>query len=162
VAGLIGATTVIVVGGLAWLVPVFRLPAPSGPYGIGTITWHWTDASRDELFSVDGGKREIAGQAWYPSPVTTKQGGPYVDDARALSANLVRVLSANGLLRLPPFTFNHFSLIRTHALVGSPVAPERFPVLIFLSGLGGFRQSNMAQVERLVSHGFVVIGLDQP
>ncbi len=41
--------------------------------------------------------------------------------------------------------------------------PEEFPgLLVFLSGLGGFRASNTYQIEELVSHGYVVVGLDQP
>jgi len=35
-------------------------------------------------------------------------------------------------------------------------------VLIYLTGLGGFRQSNLFQVENLVSQGYIVVGLDQP
>ncbi|MEP7289091.1 MAG: carboxylic ester hydrolase, partial [Chloroflexota bacterium] len=33
---------------------------------------------------------------------------------------------------------------------------------IFLTGLNGFRQSNTFQVEELVSHGYIVVGIDQP
>ncbi len=33
--------------------PVFHFPAPSGPYQIGTVIYHWVDRSRHELFSSD-------------------------------------------------------------------------------------------------------------
>ena len=35
-------------------------------------------------------------------------------------------------------------------------------MLIFLEGLTGYRQMNTFQVEELVSHGYIVVGIDQP
>ena len=37
-----------------------------------------------------------------------------------------------------------------------------YPVLIYLTGLDGFRAVSTFQVEELVSHGYIVVGLDQP
>ena len=37
-----------------------------------------------------------------------------------------------------------------------------YPVLIFLEGVTGYRQMNTFQVEELVSHGYIVVGIDQP
>ena len=37
-----------------------------------------------------------------------------------------------------------------------------YPVLIFLEGLGAFRQMSTFQVEELVSHGYIVVAIDQP
>lgn len=39
---------------------------------------------------------------------------------------------------------------------------ERFPVVVFVTGNLGYRQSNTVQVEELASHGFVVVAFDQP
>ena len=33
--------------------PVFRLSPPTGPYAIGTMTYHWIDADRPEIFTAD-------------------------------------------------------------------------------------------------------------
>ncbi|WP_433731666.1 hypothetical protein ACQP2Y_23295 [Actinoplanes sp. CA-051413] len=41
-------------------------------------------------------------------------------------------------------------------------AEGRCPVLVFLSGLYGFRSVSTFQLEKLVSHGYAVVGLDQP
>lgn len=35
------------------LLPVFHFPKPTGPYAIGTLTYHWVDPSRPELFTAD-------------------------------------------------------------------------------------------------------------
>ena len=37
-----------------------------------------------------------------------------------------------------------------------------YPVFIYLEGLTGYRQMNTIQVEELVSHGYIVVGIDQP
>ena len=39
------------------VLPVFRLPHPSGPYEMGTLTYHWVDANRPEVFSADSSAR---------------------------------------------------------------------------------------------------------
>jgi hypothetical protein len=46
----------------------------------------------------------------------------------------------------------------------APAAGDRpgFPVLLFLEGATGFRQMNTFQVEELVSHGYIVVAIDQP
>ena len=31
---------------LPWIIPVFTLPNPSGPYDVGTETHHWVDSTR--------------------------------------------------------------------------------------------------------------------
>ena len=45
-----------------------------------------------------------------------------------------------------------------------PAADDKlsYPVLIYLEGLTGYRQMNIFQVEELVSHGYIVVGIDQP
>jgi hypothetical protein len=42
---------------LPMVLPVFRFPHPSGPYEIGTLTYHWVDADRPEVFTADPGDR---------------------------------------------------------------------------------------------------------
>ncbi|MEU8241109.1 hypothetical protein AB0C07_22930 [Actinoplanes missouriensis] len=54
VAGLAGCMIVLVMSvALPVVVPVSQFPAPSGRYGIGTVTYHWVDQSRPELFTAD-------------------------------------------------------------------------------------------------------------
>ncbi len=98
-------------------------------------------------------------QIWYPvKGDTSGKRAPYVQDASALSSALGRAL------HLPGFTFNYFQEITTNAIPEAPVANvlPKYPVLIFLTGVDGFRQSNTFQVQELVSHGYIVVGLDQP
>ena len=142
------------------VLPVFHLPRPSGPYQIGTVTYHWVDTSRHEMFSADPhARRELMVQIWYPVKGDTSSArAPYVQDASALSSALARAL------HVPGFTFDSFQDVTTDAIPSAPVADDEpsYPVLIFLTGLTGFRQSNTFQVEELVSHGYIVVGIDQP
>ncbi|MGV0835463.1 alpha/beta hydrolase family protein [Mycolicibacterium thermoresistibile] len=141
-------------------VPVFSLPKPMGPYAIGTVTYHWRDDDRREIFDGDPAtRREVMAQVWYPAePGTETTPAPYVSDATTLAP------AAGRLLGLPGFVFSHLGIVPTHTTERPPLASDRprYPVLVFTSGLNGFRQSNMFQVEQLVSQGFVVVGLDQP
>ncbi|QOS76923.1 hypothetical protein JNUCC31_19045 [Paenibacillus sp. JNUCC31] len=59
--------------GLPLLFPVFSFDKPTGPYGIGTVSYDWTDESREELLtSTAGDKRELMVQIWYPTDQDTK------------------------------------------------------------------------------------------
>ncbi|MTE13373.1 alpha/beta hydrolase family protein [Nocardia aurantiaca] len=156
----IGIVVFVVSATAPVVVPVFRLPQPAGPYAIGTVTYHWRDADRREIFSTDpAARRELMAQVWYPAdPGAKAPTAPYVSDATTLSG------AAGRLLHIPGFVFDFWDMVPTHATQMPPMASTRpkYPVLVFASGLGGFRQSNMFQVEQLVSRGFVVVGLDQP
>jgi predicted dienelactone hydrolase len=142
------------------ILPMFRFPKPTGPYGIGTLTYHWVDTDRAEIFSADpDDRRELMVQIWYPAKADlSSPRAPYIEDAEAVAPALAR------FLHLPRFTFSHWKYITTHAIPSAPVADDEpsYPVLIFLEGLGGYRQQNTFQVEELVSHGYIVAAIDQP
>jgi predicted dienelactone hydrolase len=140
--------------------PVFHFPRPSGPYGIGTVTYQWTDVSRREVFSPDTQRpRELVVQVWYPARKgSSSSPAPYLPDADAVTTALAR------LHHLPDVSFQYLTYVTTNAAASVPVADDQpsYPVLIFLEGLTGYRQMNTFQVEELVSHGYIVVGLDQP
>ena len=156
----LGLLGLLVSVALPTLLPVFRFPQPSGPYAIGTTTYHWVDAERREIFAADPqARRELMAQIWYPAkadPVAPR--APYSQDVAALTSAFAR------LHRKPEFLFGNVQYATTHAIPSAPVADgePRYPVLLFLEGVTGFRQMNTFQVEELVSHGYIVVALDQP
>ena len=139
--------------------PVFRFSAPTGPYAIGTIIYHWIDAGRAEIFTADpSDRRELIVQVWYPArPNPSAPRARYLPDGSVL-APVAR------LLHLPGWVFTHLKYDMTNAMPTSPMADgtDAFPVLIFSHGRGGVRQHNTFQVEELVSHGYVVAAIDHP
>ncbi|MFG1605246.1 alpha/beta hydrolase family protein [Actinoplanes sp. NPDC049265] len=159
-AGAVGLVVLAASVALPVLVPVFRFPAPTGPYGIGTVTYHWVDATRPEPFTAaPDDHREIMAQVWYPAtPAAGDTRAPYLEDADAVTPVLGR------LTGLPSFLLRHFRYVTTNAVEGAPVAgrTEAYPVLVFVSGLYGFRSVSTFQIQELVSRGYVVVGLDQP
>ncbi|WP_433251784.1 alpha/beta hydrolase family protein [Streptosporangium sp. CA-135522] len=154
--------------GVAWLalsvatptlLPVFGFAPPAGTHGIGTLTYHWVDADRRELFAVGpGARRELMIQIWYPAkadPAAPRTS--YVEDSDVPAA-VARLAHA------PELAFGQLTYVTTNAVASAPVADDqrRYPVLIFLEGAMGFRQMNTFQVEDLVSHGYIVVAIDQP
>ena len=142
------------------VLPVVHFPRPSGSYEIGTVTYHWTDVSRHEIFSSDASmRRELMAQVWYPAMKGPSSApAPYLSNADTVTTALARQHN------IPDFVLHHLKYVTTNAAEAVPVADDKpsYPVLIFLEGLTGYRQMNTFQVEELVSHGYIVVGIDQP
>jgi dienelactone hydrolase len=139
VAGVLGSMAA------AWLIPVFQLPQPSGPYSIGTLIYHVTGPS-----SHPGtGEHEFMAQVWYPSDMPLAGRGV---SYRPYPRNLL------------PWKTQHLALVETHAAASVSLSSHQpqFPVLVFSPSWSGERGQNMVLVENLVSHGFIVVGIDHP
>ena len=47
---------------------VLDLPAPTGPYSVGTLTYYWADPERrDEYGPRPDGPHQVIAQLWYPA-----------------------------------------------------------------------------------------------
>jgi Platelet-activating factor acetylhydrolase, isoform II len=144
--GVAGLSCLLGAATMGTILPVFEFPTPRGPLAIGTVSRHLVDMNREETQGDrPGTHRELMVQIWYPA----ERRGPG---------------EAYRLRRELPFKKEHLALVRTHAAAGAPLARTlpRFPVLIFSPCWNGCRNQNTFQVEELVSHGFVVVGLDHP
>lgn len=149
------------------ILPVFGFPQPTGQYAIGTLTYHWVDDSRPEISSTaPAARRELMVQVWYPAKGdATAPRAPYMPDTDALAPTLARLFHFPGFtLGYMKYFFSYLKYVKTNAIPSAPVADaeSRFPILIFLEGLTGARQMNTFQVQELVSHGYIVVGIDQP
>lgn len=155
VVGVVFMILVLGVGvGLSALLPVFRVPPPGGPYAVGTLVFQATDAAREEHYTeAAGDHREITIQVWYPAAAGAEgRGALWLERPDLYSA----VLSAQ--VGMPPFFFDHVDGVRTNAIAGAPVADDGpFPVLVYSHGWNAWRGINTDQVEKLASHGYVVI-----
>lgn len=156
----LGALGLAISVALPLMIPVFRFPHPTGPYEIGTLTYHWVDAACSEVISLDPKKRRgLMVQIWYPANRNpAAPGAAYMPDADAVTAAFARIHHK------PEFVFGHFKYVTTNATSLAPVAGDQpsYPVLLFLEGATGFRQMNTFQVEHLASHGYIVVAIDQP
>jgi predicted dienelactone hydrolase len=128
------------------LLPVFRLPEPTGPFLVGTTKLHLMDRTRAETFTPDpNDHRELVVQVWYPAEVAPgARRATYMEEA--------------------PLQFSHLSLVRTHSTLDAPIsdAQSSYPVLVFSHGYIGFIDQNLTQMEELASHGYVVCSIAHP
>ena len=98
-------------------------------------------------------------QMWYPAKLgSSSSHTPYIQDSDTVATAMAR------LHHFPDFSLKHLKYVTTNAAESVPVADDKpsYPVLIYLEGLTGYRQMNTFQVEELVSHGYIVVGIDQP
>ncbi len=124
-----------------YALPFFKLPAPSGPYSVGTRTEHLTDPATH---------RELVVQLWYPA----LPAGPR---ARYMLLAETR----------PRFAYWH--AIRTNSRQDAPLVPldaaqhtGPLPLLLFSHMWGGRRTQDTFLAEDLASHGYLVAAVDHP
>jgi len=138
------------------LLPVPKVPAPSGPYAVGTQTFVLTDNSRRELYSGKDEPRKFMLQVWYPAePGSKDQHAPWMDNATIYG----RAIST--YLDLPPFFLDHLKYVQTPAWQNAQLQPTDggYPVILFSHGWNGFAAQNTEQALELASRGYVVAAL---
>ncbi len=156
--GLLAVIPVILLALPPALVPVPRLPEPSGPLAVGTVSLYLVDEDRAEIYGPEpGGPRELMIQVWYPAdPDPGAEPGPWTDDLAEIGpANAER-------LGFPSFVLDHLALARTNSYPDASLssAEEEYPVILYSHGWTGFRTVNVDQSEALASHGYVVVAVD--
>jgi len=129
---------------------VSELPPPTGPASIGVRSFQWVDSSRAEPMSkrLDD-RREVAVFLWYPAAPTQQLRASYVPDSSILSSGYRQ--------RYPTIVSLH-----QHGFANAPIDARAtaLPVLLFSPGAGLSVTSYLTIIEDLVSHGFVVLGVE--
>lgn len=141
---------------LPTLLPVPKIPTPSGPYKIGTAIYELTDTSRKELYSGKDEPRRFMIQVWYPAEVKpTDEKAPWMADADIYAPAI------SGFFNFPSFFLDHLALVDIPAYKNAQVAnaDKPFPVILFSHGWKGFNAQNTGQALEMASHGFVVVGV---
>jgi dienelactone hydrolase len=131
------------------VMPVFQVPAPTGPYKIGTQIRHIVDEDRRDLLSDNpNARRELVIQIWYPAKHASGQ------------ARMSRYRDR----RITTLKDAHLALVRTHAMLDAPIHPSSggFPVLVYTPSWSGTRTECTIQIEEMASHGYVVVAIDHP
>ncbi len=159
-----GIVAVLLLSAPPVLFPVPHLPAPGGPYKIGTVTFEWTDASRPEPNTpAPDDNRKIVVQVWYPAlPGVGRMVGsitaPWLDHLSVVGPHIATYLG------LPSFFLDHAVLVKTNDYFDASVDPSggTYPVVIYSHGWNGFRDVNLDQSEALASHGYIAVAIDHP
>lgn len=132
------------------------LPKPTGSYSVGRTSFEWTDKSRPDADSPNGG-RQLAVFVWYPA--TPKPGtqpaqwmpGKWADGLWSQLNQLIPTLAQK-------HKQNAVAGIRAHAYADAPFAAgtKNLPVLVFAPGAGQIPLVQTNLLEDLASHGYVV------
>jgi dienelactone hydrolase len=131
--------------GLSAVLPMFRLPRPTGPYAVGTRIDYLVDTSRlEDAAGHDHQPRELMIQIWYPAKPSNNPIAPY---RRRRETTLLSSYTA---------------VLPTNSHWNAPVADalQAFPILLFNPAWNGRRTQNTYLTEELASHGFVVAAID--
>lgn len=142
------------------------LPAPTGPYRIGTVALHLVDHDRQDPYWTTRHPRELMVNVWYPT-YGVGQPAPWMPPA-ALAyyrPELEEFLSSSpdtppGEEPIDePVSLANVDFPITHASQCVPVAPTArpYPVVLFSPGAGQNREEGTTLVEELTSHGYVVV-----
>jgi dienelactone hydrolase len=119
--------------GLSAVLPMFRLPAPTGQYPVGT-----------RVIQVKAGGRDVVVQVWYPAEASHQAYAVYRRREETTGRS------------------NYQDVLKTNSRMEAPVAAGSFPVLLFSPAWGGRRTQNTYLTEDLASHGYVVAAMDHP
>lgn len=141
------------------LLPVPSLPAPSGPYPVGTRLYELTDPSRQEIYSGRDETRRFQIQVWYPAEVMpTDERAPWISHVDIFAPDIATYI------HMPSFFLDHLALVRMPAYQEARVAQteEGYPIILFSHGWNGFNAQNTSQAIELASHGYVVVGVQHP
>ncbi len=143
-----------------------NLPVPTGAYGVGRISYALTDENRSEPLSATvGAKRRIMVSVWYPTNRNVSEGvktAPYLPDFDKVLPKLTSG-DINSMFR--PSKFRGVGLLpQTDVAEDAPIASgkQKFPLLLFSHGWGNLAFLYTAELEDIVSHGFIVAAVDHP
>jgi len=142
------------------------LPAPTGEYGVGRVSYGLTDSSRDEFGAPENGaRRKMMAYVWYPidrkavqQNVTAAYLPNFEEIAPKLSPGDLADIFSPAEYKGPP------SLPKTNVVENAPIAAgkQKFPLLLFCHGWGNPTFLYTAELQDIVSHGYIVVAIDHP
>jgi pimeloyl-ACP methyl ester carboxylesterase len=138
------------------------VPTPSGPFGVSRIAYDWIDTSRVET-AIEGatGHRELMVYLWYPTDKKSKaaQAG-YLPGAG-------QIAKSGKDSDEKDFWGEHWSDIvankvttTTSERVKVAAGSAKFPLLVFVPGLGLSSTAYTSMIQELVSLGYIVASVE--
>ncbi len=140
------------------------LPAPTGPYPVGTVDLHLIDHSRANPWTAAPPYRELMVSLWYPATdVARFPLAPHMSPGAAahFGSGAGNGMLGSSLYGIPPDAVD-FAATRTSGHLGAPVARHArpFPVVLYSPGAGDPRTWETTVVQDLASRGYVVVTID--
>ncbi|MFD7663022.1 alpha/beta hydrolase family protein [Streptomyces sp. NPDC059788] len=135
------------------------LPAPTGPYKVGTTSLHLVDGSRRDPWVADRPNRELMVSVRYPARAT----GSHPPAPQMLPGEAAAFDAWNNFLPDIPKGTADWAATRTHAHQDAPLARHGghgFPVILYSPGAADPRTLGSTLCDELASRGYVVVGID--
>lgn len=167
--GLLGVVGLASIALLPVALPIPHLPAPSGPFAVGTATYLLVDPEREEEYGrpesaeardeateeQPGDPRRLMVQVWYPATDDTDiPRQVWNPDWDVVGPAMARRLG------FPSFFLGHVADLPGFGRTGLTIVSGRLPIILYSHGWTGFRTIALNQLESLASHGYVVIAAD--
>ncbi|MGW4206281.1 alpha/beta hydrolase family protein [Streptomyces sp. NPDC004726] len=132
----------------------FRLPRPTGQFGVGSSVFHLVDYSRTDPWVPSAGKRELMATVHYPA---ARHGfGATAPYATAEETTLL----LKGIGVDSPEAAAQLSAGRTNSRADARPAKGRFPLVVLSPGFSVSRYTLTHLAEDLASRGYVVVSVD--
>lgn len=139
------------------------LPAPAGPYPVGTVALHLIDHSRRNPWAASPRYRELMVSIWYPA----RDAARYPLSPQMLAGAAAHYGSPAGYgwlgYHVPPGKVDWPGTL-TSGHVSAPLAAHggRLPVVLYSPGGGEPRTWETILVQDLASRGYIVVTIDHP
>ncbi|CAG7646896.1 Platelet-activating factor acetylhydrolase, isoform II [Actinacidiphila bryophytorum] len=131
-----------------------RLPAPGGPYPVGTAALRLVDTVRPDPW-VPQPCRELMASLRYPALAA----GPGPGAPQMLPGEAAGFAELAGYTGVPAAEVD-WAATRTHAHAGAPPAAGPFPLVLYSPGAGDPRSLNSTLCDDLASRGYAVLTVD--
>ena len=136
------------------------LPAPTGPYQVGTTSLHLIDRSRPNPWAASPSYRELMVSVWYPARDTRH----YPLAPQMLPGAATHFGSASGaaaqLYRVPAGTVDWAATLTSGHTAAPAARGGPFPVVLCSPGAGEDRTWGTTLVQDLASRGYMVVTID--
>ncbi|MEU6669265.1 hypothetical protein [Streptomyces sp. NPDC046727] len=136
------------------------LPAPTGPYRVGTTSMHLVDAARRDPWVPSQRRRELMVSLWYPArPGQGKGMAPQLPAGTAARFGALAETEEGFSIGAGAVDW---AATRTHSAVGAPVLRQRggLPVVLYSPGKDMPRGFGTVLAEDFASRGYVVVAVD--
>ena len=139
------------------LFSLHNIPKPNGLYAVGTKQFDWINLDQKDYFGTDSTKnRRMMVQFWYPGEFDNSSDLFFYCDNQIIIDELSREY------KIPTKFLNEALNVKTNSYkdLNPLISNDKYPLIIFSHGKGGYKSQNTVQFEELASHGYVVVSVD--
>jgi len=137
---------------LPYVLPVFKLPTPTGQHAIGSKYFLIKSDDAEAITNPNSPNREFMIKVWYPADVKDEKKEAYLDRGNRLGFSTK--------YGLPEFTMKYLDYIKTHTYENPALEKGNYPVLIFSHGYHSMANGYYAILEEIVSHGYIILNIN--